>query len=205
MQQTVIKSDNSSHMNFATLFKVWFTIGIQSFGGGMATLSLIRTIAVEREKWLSDIEFARYWSLCQVAPGINLLALTTLLGRRIAGIRGIVVCLAGLLFPSVTITIILTAFYSQATRFPLMTKAMHGIMPATIGLGIYTLANMTISLLKESQSAGKQGLYISIGVCIAAACAMLILNLQVFAILIISGLVYAFYQWRASIKEKETE
>src|SRR5438552_2895855 len=57
------------------LFRIWAVIGAQSFGGGSATLYLIRRETVERQGWLTDDDFSRYWGICQIAPGINILGL----------------------------------------------------------------------------------------------------------------------------------
>src|SRR5438105_7826591 len=88
--------------------RVWLGLGLQSFGGGAATLTLIRRAAVEQYGWLSEAEFTRAWALVQIAPGINLLALTILIGRRTLGAKGIALALLGLLLPSVTVTVLLT-------------------------------------------------------------------------------------------------
>src|SRR5579872_4807375 len=77
------------------LLCIWLAVGVQSFGGGGTTLVLIRRAAVEQYGWLSAAEFTRQWGLCQMAPGINLLALVILLGRRVAGMRGIALGLLG--------------------------------------------------------------------------------------------------------------
>ena len=63
--------------------RAWLSIGIQSFGGGAATLYLIRRTAVERHGWLSNEEFTRDWGICQIAPGINL-SLDALVSEEIA-------------------------------------------------------------------------------------------------------------------------
>ncbi len=120
----------------------------------MATLALIHRAAVDRHRWLTEEEFARDWALVQVAPGINLLALTILIGKRLAGWRGILLCMIGLLLPSVTITIALTAGYAQIQRQPLMQAALHGIIPATVGIGLVTAAQMARAPLKASRKEG---------------------------------------------------
>jgi len=37
---------------------------------------------VEERGWVEEEEFARFWALCQIAPGINLIALTILIGEK---------------------------------------------------------------------------------------------------------------------------
>src|SRR5258708_38822999 len=86
------------------MLRVWFSLGLQSFGGGTATLALIQRAVVENYRWIAADEFTRYWALCQIAPGINLFALTLLIGRKTGGAMGAAAALAGLLLPSVRIT-----------------------------------------------------------------------------------------------------
>src|SRR5215813_12053791 len=85
------------------LLWIWTAIGIQSFGGGSATLFLIRKAAVEQYQWLTDEELSRYWGICQIAPGINILGLVILIGFRISGVLGAALALGGLLLPSAAI------------------------------------------------------------------------------------------------------
>src|SRR3989442_15809462 len=90
------------------LFRIWASIGLQSFGGGASTTLLIQRAFIEKYKWLSMEEFAHLWNLCILTPGINLVALTVLIGKKLAGTPGIAASLAGLLLPSAIITCLLT-------------------------------------------------------------------------------------------------
>ena len=126
------------------LLRVWLTLGLQSFGGGGATLALIRREVLERRGWVTEEAFTEDWALCQLAPGINLTALTILLGRRIAGARGIVLCLLGLLLPSVLVTVVLTAFYAPVRDSVLVKAALRAIVPASVGLGLLTAFQMVV-------------------------------------------------------------
>src|SRR5437016_7056601 len=77
------------------LFWIWAAIGAQSFGGGSATLYLIRRVAVERYGWLTDDDFTRYWGICQITPGINILGLVILIGWRTGRGPGALLSLSG--------------------------------------------------------------------------------------------------------------
>ena len=122
-----------SYRQFLT---VWLGLGIQSFGGGAATLALIRRAVVDKYGWLTADEFTRDWALCQVSPGINLLGITILIGRRVLGIPGIVIALFGLLFPSCLITVLITAAYAKVHNLAVVRAALNGIIPATVGIGV---------------------------------------------------------------------
>lgn len=146
---------NAGHTSLVRLFFLWLLIGVQSFGGGVATLSLIRNAAVDRERWVSGDEFARYWGLVQLAPGINLVALTILLGRRAGGVGGIATALCGLLLPSAAITAALTALYARIQHAEIVERAVRGIIPATVGIGLVTAFQIALPILVRGTSEGR--------------------------------------------------
>ena len=136
------------------IFRTWLGIGIQSFGGGVTTLALIRRNVVDIHKWITEEDFNRFWALCQLAPGINLIGLTILIGRKINGFWGIVACLTGLLLPSAFITALLTAGFIAVRNLPGVQGALNGVLPATVGLGFVTACQMANQPL---QSGFKRG------------------------------------------------
>ena len=144
--------------SLGTLLRVWLLLGLQSFGGGGATLTLIRREVVERRGWVTDAEFVRDWALCQVAPGINLLGLTILIGRKLSGARGIAVSLLGLLLPSVGITVALAACYGHSRGLPVVRAALGGVVPGTVGLGLLTAFQMARPLLAVARREGRGAL-----------------------------------------------
>ncbi len=177
------------------LFRVWFSLGLQSFGGGSATRYLIWQAAVERYGWISDEEFTRFWAMCQLTPGINLLALTTLIGWRLAGLGGVLVSLFGLLFPSVTITMLITAMYAYIRNSSLVQHALQGIVPATVGMGLIMVWRMFDPLWRESRRDGRAGLGATLVVVLLSIGLMALHALPVFGILIGMGVVYGVFQW----------
>lgn len=144
------------------LFRAWFRIGGQSFGGGSSTLLLIRRVVVEQYGWVSNEEVTATWAICQIPPGINLLALTTVLGWRLGGLSGIVVSLAGLLLPSVTITIALTALYRMVQHHTVVQAALRGVIPATIGLGMLMSWQLAHPVLRASRAENWRSLVLSL-------------------------------------------
>lgn len=172
------------------LLRVWLALSLQSFGGGAATLTLIRRAAVEEQGWLSDAEFGRFWGLVQLAPGINLVALTILIGRKVAGVRGIVLSLAGLLLPSAGLTILMTAAYAHVQHNLWVQAALKGIVPAVVGLGLVTAWQIARPLLQASRSQGKARLALSLLVLTGSGLAAWY-HLPVLAIILCGGLLGA--------------
>ena len=124
----------------ARLTRSWVTVGTQSVGGGTSTLLLIRRLAVERERWMSAREFGEAWALSQLSPGIHLVALAGLIGRRAAGWRGVIAAVAGMMIPAAAITVALTAGYEVIAASSLARAALAGVAPVTGGMTIATAA-----------------------------------------------------------------
>jgi chromate transporter len=118
------------------LGRAWVAVGTQSVGGGTSTLLLIRRLAVERAGWMSAREFGEAWALSQLSPGIHLVALAGLIGRRVAGWRGVLVSVAGMMIPASAITVALTAGYASIADSALARAALAGIAPVTGGMTI---------------------------------------------------------------------
>src|SRR5437762_8174591 len=132
----------------ARLTRSWVAVGTQSVGGGTSTLLLIRRLAVDRERWMSAREFGEAWALSQLSPGIHLVALAGLIGRRAAGWRGVVAAVAGMMVPTAAITVALTAAYEVIAASALARAALAGVAPVTGG--------MTIAR-SEERRVGKEG------------------------------------------------
>lgn len=176
------------------LFRVWFLLGLQSFGGGGATLTLIRREVIQQRKWLTEETFTQDWALCQLAPGINLTALAILVGRRLGGVGGSILCVLGLLLPSATATVLLTASYALVRDAATTQAMLRAIVPASVGLGLLSSVQMLRSLLTASQKEGVGSVLFSVLVVAGSAAAALLTTLPVVLILLGAGVLSALFQ-----------
>jgi chromate transporter len=178
------------------LLWIWTVIGVQSFGGGSATLYLIRRVAVERYQWLTDDDFIRYWGICQLAPGINILGLVILIGWRVAGAVGALLALIGLLLPSASITVALTAVYASIREAPLVRSAIAGVVPATVGLGTLLAFTMLRPLLKDACEEGRVSAAVAVALLLTSTFVAAVVRVPVLAILWGAGAASAVARWQ---------
>jgi chromate transporter len=165
------------------LFCIWAAIGLQSFGGGASTTFLIQRAFIDKHGWLTMEEFVRYWNLCVFTPGINLVALTVLLGRKLGGTWGIAVSLAGMLLPSAGITCLLTAGFTIIQHVPAVQASLRGIIPATAGIMLLVGLRFAEPLVKVALKEGAVRLVISVMLALACAAALIVLKLPVILVL----------------------
>lgn len=168
------------------IFATWLLVGIQSFGGGSSTFNLIHQ-AVIKWGWLSEEEFVRAWALAQIAPGINLVKLTVMIGYRLGGWLGLFAAMSGLLLPSAAVTILMTAGFATIRDLPLIQAMMKGILPAAIGLSLAMGAQMAHPLLLRAHKEGRARLGAHLFVLSSAALLMGLVRLSPVVILLLAG------------------
>lgn len=133
-----------------SLFLVWSKISVQSFGGGSSTLLLMRQEFVEKHQWLTTEEYTRFWGLSQLSPGIILVGMSLLMGRRLAGTAGMIVSLIGMLLPSSAITALLTAGFALIQSLHPTQAMIQGVLPATAGIMLALSVQFAHPLILQS-------------------------------------------------------
>lgn len=169
-----------------TIFRTWLLIGIQSFGGGSPTLYLINQACL-RNGWLDQDEFVRSWGLVQIAPGINLVKMTALLGYQLRGWPGLIAAITGMLLPSAAVTVLMTAGFSAVRGQPLVQAAMKGILPATIGLSLAMGVQMVQPLLIQAHQEGPARLGANLFILVGAALLLGLGGASPVVVLLLSG------------------
>ncbi len=170
------------------LFRLWASIGFQSFGGGASTQYLIQREFTERNPWLTQEELVRYLALCTLTPGINLIALTILIGRKLAGAWGIAASLAGMLLPSAAITCVLAALFTQVADQPGVQAALRGVVPATAGAMLFVGVTFARPLARSAVQEWGRALVVSLVLVVAAVIAIVVARTPV-AFVVIAALL----------------
>lgn len=166
------------------LLGIWTSIGLQSFGGGASTTFLIYRTFVEKRGWLLPEEYNRFWNLCVMAPGINLVGMTILIGRKLGGWRGVCASLGGLLVPSAAITCLLTAGFVSIQHFPATQAILQGVIPATAGIMLVVGIKYAQPLLKELSAEGIWRVMIGLALVLLATVAIIIWQIAIPFVLI---------------------
>jgi chromate transporter len=166
------------------LFRIWASIGLQSFGGGASTTFLIQRTFIDKYQWMTMEEFLYFWNLCVLTPGINLVAVTVLIGKKLGGIWGIIASLAGMLLPSAAITCLLAVIFKQIEHLEAVQAVLRGVIPATGGIMLLVGLNFARPLIRRSYKAGVLYLLGSSIVLFACTLAVILLKLSVAVVII---------------------
>lgn len=82
------------------LFAVFFKIGLFSFGGGYAMLTLIENEIVEKRGWLTKSELTDVFIVAESTPGAIAINIATFIGTKRLGVFGGIVTTLGVVLPS---------------------------------------------------------------------------------------------------------
>ena len=130
--------------------RVWWKIGILSFGGPAAQIALMHKEIVDDRKWLSEQQFLNALSFCMLLPGPEAMQLATYAGWRLHGTIGGLI--AGLLFvlPGAAVIMVLAAIYSIYGDVPLVEALFYGIKAAVLVIVVEALLRVAKKALSRT-------------------------------------------------------
>jgi chromate transporter len=109
-----------------------------TFGGGSATIAVLRRQLVARHAWLDDAQFDLGYALSRLTPGTNLLAFCTAAGWTTRGWPGAVIALLAASLPCSILAVAVTAFYGELHASALFTAALRGALAAAVAIMVST-------------------------------------------------------------------
>lgn len=124
------------------LFFVMFKIGLFTFGGGYAMLSLIKNEFVEKKKWIEEEELMDMITIAESTPGPIAINMATFVGYRVGKCFGSIVSTIGVIIPSIVIIISICAFLNNFMEYEIVQHAFVGINCAVsilISFAFFTL------------------------------------------------------------------
>ena len=127
----------------AQLFWTFFLIGMFTFGGGYAMLSLIQAEVVVKHAWMTESMFTDIVAISQMTPGPVGINCATYVGYDVVtatgaghlmGIVGSLTATLAITLPSFFIVLLLVRFYTKVKGSPMFEGVMSVIRPAVVGL-----------------------------------------------------------------------
>ena len=123
-------------MIFLKLFLTFFEIGLFTFGGGYAMISIIEREVVDNHRWIARDEFLDLLAVAQSMPGILAVNISVLVGDRLKGLRGSMTAAVGTILPSFLIILFIAVFLTPDAikNNATLTSIFKGIRPAVVAL-----------------------------------------------------------------------
>lgn len=127
------------------LFLSFARIGMFTFGGGYAMISLIENLCVERKKWITHDEMMDITVIAESTPGPIAINAATYIGYKQAGIIGSIMATVGIVLPSFVIIYLISEALDNFLEIMWVANAFKGIK---IGVGLLIL-RVALNMLKK--------------------------------------------------------
>ena len=127
------------------LFFTFAKIGLFTFGGGYAMISIIENQCVERKKWISSDEMMNMTVIAESTPGPIAINCSTFAGYKRAGIPGAFAATLGMVMPSFIVIYFISMYLDNFLELSIIANAFKGIK---IGVG-FLILNAGITMLKK--------------------------------------------------------
>jgi len=133
------------------LFRVFGRIGLLSFGGPAAQISLMHEVLVERRQWLDEQTFLRALSLCMLLPGPEAMQLAIYAGWRLRGVSGGLIAGGLFVLPGALVIAGLVGLYAAYGDLQLVKAAFLGVKATVIVIVLQAVRTLARKALTEPQ------------------------------------------------------
>ena len=140
------------------LFLTFARIGLFTFGGGYAMISIIENHCVEKKKWITHEEMMNMTVIAESTPGPVAINCATFTGYKKAGFMGALVATIGMALPSFIIIFLISVFLDNFLEITIISNAFKGIK---IAVG-FLILDAAITMIKKVQ---KKPLPMTIMIC----------------------------------------
>ena len=149
------------------LFMTFAKIGLFTFGGGYAMLSIIEDICVEKKNWITHDEMMNITVIAESTPGPIAINCATYVGYKKGKLPGAILATLGVAMPSFVIIFVISMFLEGFLEIAWIAHAFQGIKLA-VGILILDAALKMIRKMPKKR--------LQIGILIAAFAVILLIN-----------------------------
>ena len=116
------------------LFLTFAKIGLFTFGGGYAMISLIENDCVEKKRWITHDEMMDVTVIAESTPGPIAINAATFVGNQMAGIPGALCATLGVILPSCLFVSVLAYLYNRYRNLSVMKGVLGTLRPAVVAM-----------------------------------------------------------------------
>ena len=133
-------------MIYLQLFVTFFEIGLFTFGGGYAMISLIRDKALALG-WLTEEQLLNMIAVAESTPGPIAVNMATFVGSTQGGVLGALTATLGVVLPSFIIILLIASVIRNFLKYKGVQAFLGGVRPCVVALISATAVTMALSTL----------------------------------------------------------
>lgn len=131
------------------LFMVFFRVGILGFGGGPASIPLVKVEVVDKYRWMTNEDFQDVLAIANVLPGPIITKIAGYIGYQLKGWPGIINALVAIILPTAILMTVLLTLFSEFKDLAWVQGMSAGVVPVVLVM----LAVLTAEFMQTAKKA----------------------------------------------------
>ncbi|MBS4901430.1 MAG: chromate transporter [Coprobacillus sp.] len=131
------------------LFTSTLYLSAFTFGGGYVIVSLLKERFVDQLHYIDEKEMLDLVAIAQSAPGAIAVNGAIVLGYKMAGILGIIVCVIGTIIPPIVIISVIAYFYKIFITNKIISAMLLGMRAGIGAIIVSVVYDMALSVMDE--------------------------------------------------------
>jgi chromate transporter len=125
--------------SFFSIYKTFFKVGTLLLGGGYVILPLLTSELSDKKGWVTSEELCEFYAISTSLPGIIAVNTAIFTGRKMAGFKGEIAAITGVITPAFIAIILLASILEDIVNFNIIKYLFWGV-----GIGIITLLFLAV-------------------------------------------------------------
>lgn len=130
------------------LFHVFFRIGLFTFGGGYAMISIVEDACVDKRQWITRDEMEDLIVVAESTPGPIAINCATFVGKRQGGLPGAIIATLGMILPSFLVIFAISRLLDRFLEIRVVASAFRGVKLA-VGILILDAGRRLLSRMPK--------------------------------------------------------
>ena len=130
------------------LFHVFFRIGLFTFGGGYAMISIVEDACVDKRQWITRDEMEDLIVVAESTPGPIAINCATFVGKRQGGLPGAIIATLGMILPSFLVIFAVSKLLDRFLEIRVVANAFRGVKLA-VGILILDAGRRLLSRMPK--------------------------------------------------------
>ena len=167
------------------LFLTMFKIGLFTFGGGYAMISIIERELVEKRKLIDHKEYLDIIAIAESSPGPIAINTATFVGYKANGVLGSLSATLGVVLPSFIVVYIVSLFFEQFLALEYVGYAFKGIQTCVA----FVIISAGIKMLKKLDKSVFNYIIVSVFLVAFLIVELLAVNFSTIFFILIGGVI----------------
>lgn len=133
------------------LFITIFKINAITFGGGYTIAPVLMEEFVDKRKVISKDEMLDLIALAQSSPGALAVSISLLIGYKLKGIKGAIICILAAVLPPLIVISLVFLFYKEFANNEYVRAALRGMSGVIVAILLVTTYKLFTIAIKDNK------------------------------------------------------